>query len=81
MGTNGRNVLATDHPGPCGVPDAQWRFMLHDFPFILKKASGQVGQISNGTNDSFQAKSNKLSMMWVISLFKKINAGIFKSKK
>lgn len=80
VGSDGRNVLATDHPGPlwgswCPVEThAAWP-SIHS-----EKTCGQDGQISNGTNDSFQAKSNKLSMVWDISLFKKINAGIFKSK-
>lgn len=80
VGSDGRNVLATDHPRPlwgswCPVEThAAWP-SIHS-----EKTCGQDGQISNGTNDSFQAKSNKLSMVWVISLFKKINAGIFKSK-
>lgn len=67
-------------PGPCGLPDVRWRLMLHDLPFILKKPRGQDGQISSGTTESFQAKSSKLSMVWVISLFKRINAGSFKGK-
>lgn len=81
MGLNGRDVLATDHPRPlwgswCPVEiHAAWP-SIHS-----EKTCSQVGQISNDTNDSFQAKSNKLSMVWFISLFKKINAGIFKSKK